>query len=131
MEEVAEEPVIFLGGAYLPDDVNVTPFRCLIVYGVNKSFNHVAPGLELFLTGLVLRRPDIRKIHVFYERDREPDYSPSKVLRIAAISMKYTGVTLQEYSGRTFQQAKMFAIERQQAATAAVNVKDAIVVDKS
>ena len=126
-----EEPVIYLGtGKYLPDDVDVTPFRCVILHGINGTRVHTAPGLELFLNGIVLRRPDIRKIHVFYAEEEYPAHGvPKKVLMIAAISMKYTGITLQGHAGKRFEDAKRFAqTHRTRQSFASAGVREAVVV---
>ena len=128
--DLAEEPVIFLGKTRALSDADVTCFWSR-VDGVNSDGRiHGAPGLELFLTSIVLRRPDIRKIHVFYEEDLQ--YScPKSVFQTASDSMKYSGITLQGYSFSSLYLAKKFARDRRVATTTASTVKEAILVDDS
>ena len=127
--ELAEEPVIFLGKTYEVSVADVPCFCCRLEIGANRGLIHVAPGLELFLTSIVLRRPDIRKIHVFYEGDSDCYSYPSSVFQIASNSMKYSGITLQGYSLSSLDIAKKFARDRRAATTTASTVKEAILVD--
>ena len=124
----AEEPVIFLGSTYELSGADVTNFCCRIEGGVNSGHIHVAPGLELFLTSIVLRRPDIRKIHVFYGKDDDHYSVPSKVFQIASDSMKYSGITLEGYSLSSLDIAKKFARDRRASTTTSAAVKEAILV---
>ena len=85
----------------------------------------------------MLRRPDIRKIHVFYERDDDLCSVPSMVFRIASDSMRYSGITIQGYSlssldiAKNLETTKKFARDRRAARTTAATVKEAILVDDS
>ena len=125
--DTPEEPIVYIGAETRYSSTDVTVFQCSQIQGTNRSGAQLAPGLDLFLTSIVLRRPDIRKIHVFCG-ECALGCSPRKSLHVAVNAMKYSGVVLQSHSGG-FEQAEMLAQQQRQAK--ATIVKEAILVEES
>jgi hypothetical protein len=124
---VSEEPVVWLGdhcAPLWPNDEGVIVFRLYEINGRhNQNWVPLTPGWDVFLTSIVLRRPDIRTIHVFYDDGKAQD-----VFHMAIMSMKYSGVDLRGYRG-DFIAAKRFVRSRKSEQATSTEVKEALLVE--